>query len=99
MNNHYYNQLCTCDVPLPSIHPDRCYICGGIVPRWYKHQRRALMERSDGSPTNGALWVVVLTLVVLLALWAITRITLIASQHDPNPPAFSTHYEGEEVRP
>jgi amino acid permease len=53
----------------------------------------------DGTPTGGAIWGVVLTLVVLLALWAMGRITLIASQHDPNPPSISTDLTREEVRP
>jgi hypothetical protein len=36
---------------------------------------------------------------VLLALWAMARITLIASQHDPNPPSVSTELTREEARP
>jgi len=99
MNNHYFNQLCVCDIPLPGIDPDRCYVCGGIIPRRWKNQQRAWASEMDGTPTGGAIWGVVVTIMVILALWAMARITLIASQHDPNPPSISTELTREEARP
>jgi hypothetical protein len=98
MNNHYFNQLCVCDIPLPGIDPDRCYVCGGIIPRRWKNQQRAWASEMEGTPTGGAICVVV-TIMVILALWAMARITLIASQHDPNPPSISTELTREEARP
>ena len=86
MNNHYYNQLCVCDIPLPGIDPDRCYVCGGIIPRRWKAQQRAWASDMDDTPNGKATWGVALTIMVLLALWAMARITLVASRHDPSPP-------------
>jgi len=99
MNQHYYNQLCTCDIPLPGIDPDRCYVCGGIIPRRWKNQQRTWTSEMDGTPTGGAIWGVLFTIIVILALWAMARITLIASQHDPTPPSTYTALTREEVRP
>ena len=86
MNNHYYNQLCDCDIPLPGIDPDKCYVCGGIIPRRWKLRQREWMSDMDDTPKGKATWGVALTIMVLLALWAMARITLVASRHDPSPP-------------
>jgi hypothetical protein len=57
------------------------------------------MSDMDDTPKGKATWGVALTIMVLLALWAMARITLIASQHDPNPPSISTELTREEARP
>jgi hypothetical protein len=59
----------------------------------------AIEQELEGIPSGGAILAVVLVMIAMALLVAIGRITLVASQHDPTPPTFSTHYEGEEVRP
>jgi hypothetical protein len=99
MNHNYYKEACMCRHPVPSrIIPHRCAWCGGILPPSVRAMY-AIQQEMDGIPSGGAILAVVLVALAMLIMIAIGRITLIASQHEPTPPAFSTHYEREEVRP
>jgi hypothetical protein len=46
----------------------------------------AIQQEMEAIPTGGAILAVVLVAVAMLVMIAIGRITLVASQHDPNPP-------------
>ncbi len=86
MNPHFYKEACMCRNPIPSrLIPQRCAWCGGILPPAV----RALyqIERElDEVPTGGAIIGVLIAIILLAALVAMGRVTLLVSQHDPTPP-------------
>jgi hypothetical protein len=99
MSKSYYKEACMCRHPVPSrIIPHRCAWCGGILPPAVRAMY-AIQQEMDSIPSGGAILAVVLVALVMLILLAIGRITLVASQHDPNPPSIATDLTREKVRP
>jgi hypothetical protein len=86
MSKSYYKEACMCRNPMPSrIIPQRCAWCGGILPPSVRAMY-AIEQELDSIPTGGAILAVVVLAIALMVMVAIGRITLIASQHHPNPP-------------
>ena len=100
MNNTYYKEACMCRHPVPSrIIAHRCAWCGGILPPAVR-ATYAIEQELEAIPSGGAiLAVVVLAIALMVMIVAIGRITLVAIQHDPNPPSISTELTREEARP
>jgi hypothetical protein len=99
MSKSYYKEACMCRHPVPSrIIAHRCAWCGGILPPAVRAMY-AIQQEMEGIPTGGAIVAVLLVMITMALLVAIGRITLIASQHEANPPTFLTHYDREEVTP
>jgi len=83
-----------CRSPMPSrFDRSRCTWCGGILPPSVRAMY-AIEQELEGIPSGKAILAVVLVMIAM-ALLAIGRITLVASQHDPVPPSLSAHYELE----
>jgi hypothetical protein len=59
----------------------------------------AIEQELDGMASSGAVLAVVVLAIALMVMIAIGRITLVAIQHDPNPPSASADLAREEVRP
>ena len=99
MNNTYYKEACMCRHPVPSrIIAHRCAWCGGILPPAVR-ATYAIEQELEAIPSGGAILAVVVLAIALMVMIAIGRITIIASQHDPNPPSISTELTREEARP
>ena len=86
MNRNYYKEACMCRNPMPSrIIRHRCAWCGGILPPTVRAMY-AIEQELEAIPSGGAILAVVVLAIALMVLIAIGRITLIASQHEANPP-------------
>jgi hypothetical protein len=59
----------------------------------------AIDQELEAIPSGGAILAVVVLAIALMVMIAIGRITLVAIQHDPNPPSISTELTREEARP
>ena len=99
MSKTYYKEACMCRHPVPSrIIAHRCAWCGGILPPAVR-ATYAIEQELEAIPSGGAILAVVVLAIALMVMIAIGRITIIASQHDPNPPSISTELTREEARP
>jgi len=91
----YYKEACMCRSPMPSrFDRSRCAWCGGILPPSVRVMY-AIEQELDGMASSGAVLAVVVLAIALMVMIAIGRITLVAIQHDPNPPSLSAPYEVE----
>ena len=99
MNNTYYKEACMCRHPVPSrIIAHRCAWCGGILPPAVRAMY-GIEQELEAIPSGRAILAVVVLAIALMVMIAIGRITIIASQHDPNPPSISAELTTEEARP
>jgi len=86
MSKTYYKEACVCRHPVPSrIIAHRCAWCGGILPPSVRAMY-AIQQEMEAIPSGGAIVAVVVLAIALMVMIAIGRITLVASQHQSNPP-------------